>query len=231
MKWSLIVGGLGLLAVLAAHTIGLFFAPAEAHMGETGRILYVHVPTAWTGMLAFTVAFVGAIGTLWSGSRRWDAVLEAAVEVGVVFSGLTLAQGSIWARPTWDTWWSWDPRLTTAAVMMVAFTGVLILRSTVHNPERRSTFSAVATIISYVDVPIVYFSVEWWDSLHQPLSTANSVDGPMLVPLLASIAGTTLLGVAFGLARGHIAWRRRQHEEAAPDLPETPAPLDLEPRS
>ena len=228
MKTPALLGGLGLAVLLVGHGLGLLASPPEATMGETGRILYLHVPTAWTGMLALSVAFVAAIGALWSGGMRWDAVMEASVEVGVLFCAMLLFQGSIWSRPTIDAWWTWDPRLTTSAIMLVAFVGVLVLRRLVHQPGRRMVTSAVATIVAFVDVPVVYFSVEWWESAHQELSSMDTVDEVMLVPLLISLVGTTLLGAAFLVARAHIALARRRHEEAAPDLPPTPPPLDLE---
>lgn len=228
MKWSLISGALGLVLLVIAHSLGLFSAPSEAYMGETGRILYVHVPTAWMGLLAYTIAFVGGIGSLWSGKAGWDALLEAFVEVGVVFTVLLLVQGSLWAKPTWDVYWTWDPKLTTSAILLVAFAGVLVLRQLIHNPERRATLSAVATIIAFIDVPLVYFSAEWWNSTHQDFSDRSSVSETMLAPLLIGIAGATILGLSMGWARWHIARRSRLKEEDAPDLPDTPEPLQLE---
>ncbi|MBN2798039.1 MAG: cytochrome c biogenesis protein CcsA [Deltaproteobacteria bacterium] len=227
MNKTLLLGALGVLVMLVGHGIGLFYAPPEAYMGDTGRILYVHVPTAWVGMLALTAAFAMAVGALWNGKAIWDSYMEASIEVGVVFSAMLLAQGSIWAKPTWNTWWTWDPRLTTSAIMVVAFIGVLLLRGAVHSPSRRMAFSAVATIIAFVDVPVVYFSVEWWETTHQGFSGRDNVDAVMRFPLLVSLAGTTLLGLAFIKARQRIAWARHLEEERAPDLPETPAPLSL----
>ncbi len=228
MRWVYALGALALAALGTGHAIGLLVAPPDRAMGETVRILYVHVPTAWTAMLAFTVAMVAAVGALWSGRPGWDALLEGSVEVGVVFNGLLLCQGSLWARPTWDAWWTWDPRLTTSAIMMVAFTGVLVLRRLLHPPERRAVASAVATIVSFVDVPVVYLSVKWWNTTHQGFSSVETVDPVMLAPLLTSIAGTTLLGASLLVWRTRIAMAARHREDDAPDLPPTPIPLDLE---
>jgi len=228
MKSATILGGLALVALLVGHGLGLFASPPDRAMGETVRILYLHVPTAWTAMLAFTVAMVAAVGALWSGRPGWDALLEGAVEVGVLFCGMLLFQGSIWAYPTWNAWWTWDPRLTTTAIMMVAFLGVLILRRSVQGAERRAVASAVATIVSYVDVPVVYFSVKWWNTAHQGFSSTGSVDAVMLAPLLISLLGTTLLGAALVVWRTRIAADDRRREDAAPELPPTPPPLDLE---
>ncbi|MFH1468257.1 MAG: cytochrome c biogenesis protein CcsA [Pseudomonadota bacterium] len=227
-RWILLLGGLALLALLAGHGVGLFATPPEASMGETGRILYLHVPTAWAAMLTLTAAFACAIGALWSGKAGWDAGMEAGIEVGLLFAVLICVQGPIWAYPTQNYWWTWDPRLTTTAIMVVAFVGVLVMRALIHQHERRMAATAVATIVSWVDVPIVYFSVKWWDSVHQDLSEVGGVDRVMLLPLLVSLAGTTLLAAALFLGRFRIARRRYQREEVAPELPDLPAPLDLE---
>lgn len=227
MKWEVPVGLLGLALLMVAHYNGLFVAPPEAMMGDVGRILYVHVPTAWMALLVYVVAFVGAIGALWTGGRRWDAAMEASVEVGVLLNALLLVQGAIWARPTWGVWWTWDPRLTTAAVLLVAFGVVLVLRRTIDQPERRIVASAVATVVAFVDVPIVYFSVKWWRTLHQPFSTTGTLDASMKHILLQSAIGVLLLGTAFVAARTRIALARLAEEDDAPDMPELPNPLDL----
>jgi len=230
MKWEAIAGGLGFAVVGVAHAFGLFVAPSEAAMGETGRMLYLHVPTAWAGMGSFLVAFVGAIGVLWTGGKRWDALVESAVEVGIVMSVLLTVQGSLWARPTWGTWWTWDPRLTTTAVMVVAFAGVLVLRHLVHRPERRAMASAVATIASFADVPVVYLSVKWWRSLHQPISNAGTVDTLMLVPFLVACFGMLFVCAALIGSRWRLAMSRLEREDRASDLPDRPVPLSLEGR-
>jgi heme exporter protein C len=227
-RWILLLGAAGLLVLGVGHGFGLLASPPEASMGETGRILYLHVPTAWVAMLAFTAAFVAAIGSLWTGGSRWDLSMESGIEVGMVFSVLICVQGPIWAYPTQNYWWTWDPRLTTTAIMVVAFTGVLVMRRLIHQHDRRMAATAVATIVSWVNVPVVYFSVEWWDSVHQDLSEVGSVDRIMLMPLLVSLAGTTLLGAAFFLARYRIAAGRYQREEVAPELPDLPDQLQLE---
>lgn len=227
-RWIAVLGGLAFLSLLVGHGMGLFATPPEASMGETGRILYLHVPTAWAAMLTLTAAFACAIGALWSGEAGWDAGMEAGIEVGLLFAVLICVQGPIWAYPTQNYWWTWDPRLTTTAIMVVAFVGVLVMRALIHQHERRMAATAVATIVSWVDVPIVYFSVKWWDSVHQDLSEVGGVDRVMLLPLLISLAGTTLLAAALFLGRFRITRQRYQREEVAPELPDLPAPLDLE---
>src|SRR5688572_15927929 len=146
---------LGVLSLLIGSYIGLFVAPAERYMGDVQRIMYVHVPTAWNAMLALTFSFLCALMFLFRGDWRWDSRLEASMEFGVTLSVLLCIQGSIWAKPTWGIWWDWDPRLTTTAVMVFAYAGILALRRFVEEPSRRATWSAVATLIASVDVPIV----------------------------------------------------------------------------
>ncbi len=202
------------LALLAAGTwIGLAVAPAERHMGDVQRIMYVHVPSAWTAMLCFTAAFVFAVASLWSGQARWDDRLVGAVEVGAVFNGLLLVQGSLWGRATWGVWWDWDVRLTTSLVMLLLFAGVLALRHLADEEGRRASWSAVATIVAFVDVPLVYFCVRWWRSLHQVQSSPETVDPAMVLPLRINAVGMLLLAVALASWRARLEARRRSARE------------------
>jgi heme exporter protein C len=210
---------LGALLLAVGSYIGLFVAPSESYMGDVYRIMYVHVPTAWNCMLAFTFAFGCALAFLLRADFKWDARHEAAVETGVVLAGLLCIQGAIWARPTWGVWWDWDPRLTTTAVMLFAFVGILALRRFVEDPVKRATWSAVATIIAFVDVPIVYFSVRWWNSLHQLQSTPETVSAPFLIPLRTNAFGVLFLMAGLITLRTRIA-ALRLRQEMAPPLPE-----------
>ena len=225
MKWEHGLAALGLVLLTVGHYMGLYVAPPEAMMGDVGRILYVHVPTAWVALVLYLIAFVCAIGTLWTSKRSWDATMEASVEVGAVLNVLLLIQGSIWARPTWGVWWTWDPRLTTAAVLLVLFVVVLVLRRTIEQPERRMTASAVATIIAFVDVPIVYFSVKWWRTLHQPFSSPKTVSSEMVTPLRVAAFGMLFLALGYMGMRRRIAAAKLAEEDDAPDLPELPEQL------
>ena len=167
----------GVVLLLIGSYVGLFVAPSERYMGDVQRIMYVHVPTAWNWMLAVVFAFVSAIAFLFRNDMKWDCRLEAGLEVGTLLALLLCAQGAIWAKPTWGVWWDWDPRLTTTAVLLFAFLGILALRNFVEDPVKRAIWSSVATIISAIDLPIVYFSVKWWNSLHQQQSTPETVSG------------------------------------------------------
>jgi len=211
-----VLGGLGLVLLAAGSWLGLFHAPGERHMGDVQRIMYVHVPTAWNGMLAFTFAFACALGVLWRGSWRWDCRLEASVEVGVVLAALLCIQGSLWARPTWGVWWDWDPRLTTTAVMLFLFIGILALRRFVDDPERRASWSAVATVIAYADVPLVYFSVRWWNSLHQVQSSPETVSSAFYLPLRLNAFGVLFLMSGLIALRARLAALRLRDELAPP---------------
>jgi len=207
----------GIMLFLIGSYFGLFVAPPEQFMGETQRIMYVHVPTAWFALVAMTLAAISAIVFLLGGNYKWDARLEASIEVGVVLAFLLCCQGSIWAKPTWGVWWDWDPRLTTTAVLLFAFIGVLALRRFVEDPLKRAIWSSVATIIAYVDVPIVYFSVKWWNSLHQQQSSPSTVSKPFWIPLRANAFGILLLMTGFIMLRSRIAALRLKNER--PPLP------------
>ncbi|MCB9794072.1 MAG: cytochrome c biogenesis protein CcsA [Alphaproteobacteria bacterium] len=228
MKWEYAVGLLGLALLIAGHGMGLFMAPPEAMMGDVGRILYAHVPTAWIALLTYVIAFITAVGALWTGRIAWDAAVESTVEVGLVLNTLLMFQGAMWAKPTWGVFWDWDPRLTTTAVMAVSFLGVLILRSLITQPPKRLMASAVATIVASVNVPIVYKSVQWWNSLHQPMSSPETVDSTMVLPLRVAAFGMLFIGSYFLVARWRIALARLEREQDAPDLPETPEAIHLE---
>lgn len=207
---------LGVLCLLSGSYLGLFVAPREHFMGEVQRIMYVHVPTAWNALLAMTFAFASALMFLFRADWKWDARLEAAIEVGVLLAFMLCVQGSIWAKPTWGVWWDWDPRLTTTAVLLFAFLGIVALRKFVDDPVKRAVWSSVATIIAYVDVPIVYFSVRWWNSLHQLQSNPNTVSKPFWIPLRANAFGILLLMTAFILLRARVASLRLKNELAPP---------------
>jgi heme exporter protein C len=218
IAWEHWVGLVGLILLLVGSYLGLVVAPPERYMGEVGRNLYIHVPTAWAALVTLTAAFV--IALVWLKKRRlpWDDALVAAIEVGVVLTAMLLISGSIWGRPTWGTYWDWDPRLTTSAVLLVAFAAILGLRSFVDDPMRRATWTAVLTIIAYVDVPIVYFSIKWWRTLHQQPSTPATVDSMMTLPLRINAFALLLIAIWLVARRARLA--RVQRSEGKRALPE-----------
>jgi len=204
--------GLGTALLVWGSSWGLFRAPGEAYMGDVQRIMYVHVPTAWNAMLVLTFAFVCALGYLFTSRWQWDHYHEAALEVGVVLAALLCAQGALWARPTWGVWWDWDPRLTTTAVMVFAFGAILALRSFVDDPVKRAVWSAVACIVAFADVPIVYFSVRWWNSLHQLQSSPATVSRAFHWPLRINAFGVLFLWIGLVMLRARLAALRVSEE-------------------
>ncbi len=222
LRWDAIIGLVGLLMLLVGSYIGLFAAPPERHMGEVQRLMYVHVPTAWISMLVLTAAFGFAIASMWTGRPKWDAVMTGATETGVVLGALLTVQGMIWAKPTWGVWWDWDVRLTTTLIMVLFFTGVLVLRSYVAEPERRATWSAVAVIVGYVDVPLVYFCVRWFRSLHQVQSSPETVASTMITPLRINAFAMLFLAIWFVARRSRLELARLRRESVA--LPPRRAP-------
>jgi heme exporter protein C len=198
-----LTGAVVAVLFVAAQAFGIVTSPAEAGMGHLQKIMYVHVPAAWSAFLAFGLVFVMSILYLVRRKESYDLLAAAAAEVGVVLTGLTLALGSIWGRPTWGVWWTWDPRLTSTAVLFVIFLGYLALRSFVEDPERRGRWAAAVGILGFLNVPIVYMSVRWWRTLHQPSSSPATVDDPY-------VWGLRVNAVVFILLAGYLIRRRYQ---------------------
>ncbi len=192
------LAGLGLVAGLV---MGLGVAPREVTQGTVQRIMYLHVPTAWVAYLAFATVFVASLGYLWTRSGAADRLAQAAAEAGVVFTGVTIAAGSIWGKPTWGTWWTWDARLTSVAILFVLYLGYLLLRGMIEERERAARSCAVLGIVAALDLPLVHFSVYWWRTLHQPPSLIRQ--GPVSLPpailaaLLVNLGAYTLLFAYF----------------------------------
>lgn len=211
-KWSQAVGAAGLVLLAAGWFYGLAVAPAERHMGDVVRIMYAHVPSAWVSLLAYTVAMIFACLYLWQGKPSRESWMVGWIEVGLLLNVLLLIQGSIWGKATWGVWWDWDVRLTTSLVMAFLFAGVLALRSFVDDRRRRATWTAVAAILAYADVPLVYFCVRWWRSLHQVQSTPSTVHPDMVLPLRVSALGMLGVAIFFAAGRALLAERRIQQE-------------------
>ena len=202
----------GVVLFIAGSYYGLAVAPPERFQGDVQRIMYVHVPTAWSAMIVLTWAALCSIAWLLFGTWKWDHRLEAAIEMSVLLCFLLSVQGAIWAKPTWGVWWDWDPRLTTVAILLMAFLGILTLRRFVDDPLRRATWSAIATVIGYVDVPIVYYSVKWWNSLHQQQSTVSTVSREFRIPLLLNFVALLLFIFGVMIVRARVAARQSEEE-------------------
>lgn len=155
-------------AVLIAIATALvfFYAPMEAVMGNVQRVFYFHVAHAWVGLLGFTVAAVTGLLYLITGNLKWDVVEVAAVEVSLVFFFVAIVTGSIWARPAWNTWWTWDPRLTTAAILELVYAAYLMLRAGIEDPERRARFGAVYVLLGFLSVPLTFLSIRLLRTIH-----------------------------------------------------------------
>ena len=209
------LGWLALLGLLAGLGLAFGYAPREAVQGNVQRIMYVHVPAVLTAYLAFALVLVGSIGYLASARAGWDRLAAGAAELGVLFTGITIASGSIWGKPTWGTWWTWDARLTSTAILFLVYVGYLLLRAMVDEPERRGRFAAVVGIVGAANIPIVHFSVKWWRALHQPSTILGPEPSPIAAPIAAALAANwaafTLLFVYLLVRRIEIA----RLEEAA----------------
>jgi len=192
LKTQRTIGFLAIASVAVASFIGLFVVPADEYQGEIQRLLYIHVPTAWLAMLSFLVVFLMSLLYLVQRKLKWDVLAVSAVEIGVLSTALTLIVGSLYARPTWGIWWTWDPRLTTTALLLIIYIGYLIVRSMTEDPEQRARWAAVIGVIGFIQVPIVYLSVFWWRSLHQPPSSPRSMAAGFGLVLLLNLIAYTI---------------------------------------
>ena len=186
----------GLLLAVGLY-LGLAVVPPDAVQGDVQRIMYLHVPSIVTAYLAFSVVFCSSILYLWKRDLRFDAVAVSSAEIGVIFTGITLATGMIWGKPTWGVWWTWDARLTLTAILFTIYVGYLMLRSFAEDPQAGARYGAVLAIIGFLDIPLNHFAVYWWRTLHQPSSILRaggpSVAPAMLVPLAVTFVGLVLL--------------------------------------
>lgn len=211
---GLILIGLAVAAFFAvAQYWGLVWAPPDQMMGDVYRILFVHVPAAWSAFLCFFVSFIACIVYLIRGTRLWDHIAHSAIEIGVVLTGLTLALGSIWGKPTWGVWWTWDPRLTTTALLFILYSAYLMLRRLIDDPVRRAKLAATVGVFIFLNVPIVYFSVKWWRSLHQVQSSPETMAPEMVLPLRLNALALLATVIVFLIIRVRLAKRAAAIEE------------------
>lgn len=210
-------GWFTLLYLLFAQVFAFAKSPAEASMGHLQKILYVHVPSAWIAFLAFGVVFVFSVLYLWKRNPLHDLNAAAYAEVGTLFTGLTIVQGSIWGKPTWGVWWTWDPRLATTAVLFLIFASYLALRAFTDDEDRRARWSAAVGIFGFINVPIVFMSVRWWRTIHQVQSTPDTVSNIYLIGLLLNVVAFTLLMVYLAMSRYELAKLERAALEREED--------------
>ena len=191
----------GLMLVVAA-VLGLFVVGPDVVQGDYGRMLYVHPGVAWTMYSAIAVATVSSIAWLSTRRPHWDHLAGAGIEIAAVFAFLALVTGSIWGRPTWNSWWQLDPRITSTTLLFLLTIGALTVRRLEGTVDQRARRSAVAVLLAAVTVPIVHFSVDWWRSLHQKKSLAEGkINGLQLTTMLLSLAGFTLVFAALLIVR------------------------------
>ena len=204
-------------AALIVFIIGLmqtFNAPDDYQQGATVKIMYIHVPAAWLGMMGWSVMSVAALGTLVWRHPLADVAGKAAAPIGAAFTFICLITGALWGRPTWGTYWVWDARLTSMLVLLLLYLGVIALYWTAEDPGRGSRAAAVLTLVGAINLPIIKFSVDWWNTLHQPASImrtgGTAIASSILYPLLVMALGFTLLFFAlhFAAMRNEILRRR-----------------------
>jgi heme exporter protein C len=205
----------GLTALL--FVIGLvmsFTAPEDYQQGATVRIMFIHVPSAWLAMMCYTVMTVSAIGTLVWRHPLADVSAKAAMPLGAAFTILALVTGSLWGRPMWGTWWVLDARLTSVFVLLLMYLGLIALTRAMDDPSKSARAAAILILVGFINIPIIKFSVDWWNTLHQPASVLR-LDGPtihssMLYPLLVmALAFTMLFFTLHLMAMRNEIWRRR----------------------
>jgi heme exporter protein C len=181
-------------------------APTERIMGDVQRIFYLHVPLAISAYAGFTTVFIASIMFLWRKNLFWDTVAYTAAEIGVLFSTLVIITGSFWARPVWNVWWTWDPRLLTMFILWFIYVGYFILRKGIPERLKKARYSAVLGIIGFLDVPIVRLATKWWRSVHPRLkSEGGGLDPVMLKVLLFSMLTFILFAVFLFLFRYGVA--------------------------
>lgn len=204
-------------ATVLAFAFGLvqaMNAPDDYQQGATVKIMFLHVPSAWLGMMGWSLMSIAALGTLVWRHPLADVAGKAAAPLGACFTFICLVTGSLWGRPTWGTYWVWDARLTSMLVLLLLYLGVIALYWTAEDPNRGSRVAAVLTLVGALNLPIIKFSVDWWNTLHQPASIlrmgGSAIDKSILIPLLVMALAFTLLFFTLHLAamRNEILRRR-----------------------
>ena len=197
--------------VLFAVAVGMvfFYAPTEVVMGQVQRVFYFHVATAWVGMLGFMAAGVAGMAYLKTTNRKWDIASMAAVEISLVFFLVTIIMGSIWARPAWGTWWTWDPRLTTATIVELVYAAYLLLRQGIDDPDRRARFGAVYTILGFVSVPLTFISIRLLRTIHPVLIATGEASSDSEMSMTPRMTQTLMFSIlTFSFIFSSLIWHR-----------------------
>jgi heme exporter protein C len=206
--------GAALLGLVVGLYLAFFVAPPDYQQGETVRIMFIHVPSAWLSMFGYGLMAVAALGTLVWRHPIADVAARSIAPVGAAFTFLALVTGSLWGRPMWGTYWVWDARLTSVLILFLMYLGLIALWRAVEDPGRAARVVAVLTLVGVVNLPIIKFSVDWWNTLHQPASVFRvggpTIDPSMLWPLLIMALAMTFLFLALAIMamRNEILRRR-----------------------
>lgn len=191
-----------ILFIVALYLV-FYFAPKEQVMGNVQRVFYFHVAAGWVGMIGYLAAFVAGILYLVKRDHKWDVVGRAGVELGLVYMLINIITGSIWAYPVWNTWWTWDPRLVTATIMELVYIAYLMLRQGIDDPDRRARFGAIYSIIGFVSVPLTFFSIRIWRTIHPVVIGGNdpgaegsfNMTSDMRITFFFSLFTFTVIGI------------------------------------
>ena len=205
--------------------VGFFVAPTDFQQGEAYRIIFIHVPAAWMGMFLYVLMAVYA-GIGWAFNARLASMMATAISAtGAIFTFIALVTGSLWGRPAWGVWWVWDARLTSTLILMFLYIGFISLQSSIDDPRRADRAGAVLALVGVINVPIIYFSVQWWNSLHQGatirLANKPTMAPSMLAAMLILLAACWMYSITVVLVRVRYIIREREHE--APWLAEVVA--------
>jgi heme exporter protein C len=212
---ALVFGVLALAACAAGLYLGFFVAPTDAQQGESYRIIFIHVPAAWMSMFLYVVmAFWGAMGLAFN-TRLSGMMASAIAPTGALFTFIALWSGSFWGKPTWGTWWVWDARLTSELILLFLYFGFMALQAAIDDPRRADKAGALLALVGVVNIPIIYFSVKWWNTLHQgasvSLTKAPSMAATMLAGMLIMTFGFWFYSIAAVMLRARCIMLEREH--------------------
>lgn len=202
IPWFAIPAG---LLFIAGLYVGFIVAPTDFQQGDAYRIMFIHVPAAWMGMLLYVLmAFYAGIG--WAFNARLASMMASSISItGALFTLISLVTGSLWGKPTWGTWWVWDARMTSTLILLFLYIGFISLQSAIDEPRRADRAGAVLAVVGVINVPIIYFSVQWWNTLHQGATirilNKPTIAAPMLAAMLIMLAACWLYSIAVVLVR------------------------------
>jgi heme exporter protein C len=196
VDWTTILNWAAVVMMLGALAMAFLYAPRERTMGDVQRIFYFHIGAAWVGFFAFFVTMVSGILYLWKGEQRWDITGNASAEVGTVFMTMAIISGSLWAKPVWNAWWTWDPRLTISAIQWLLYLAYFMLRAGIENPGQRARFAAVYGIIAFITVPLSFLSIRLWRTIHPVVTGEGDAAAQGSFNMVASMRHTLFFCLA-----------------------------------